>query len=98
MQDVDMVLNLHGEVPSDTSAVRLGLTSRLLIILKHGTEHSRYKCRADLFAPPKKTPCLLPAASYSPRARNDTGSSGSRQVPRIHCSMHHNRSPSRAHC
>jgi dihydroorotase len=27
MQDVDMVLNLHGEVPSDASAVRLESSS-----------------------------------------------------------------------
>ena len=97
MQDVDMVLNLHGEVPSDASAVRTWSSSLLLPMMEHGTEYPRHKRRANLFTPPKETPRSLPAASYSPRARYDTSSSRDRQVPRIHCGMHDNCSPSRAY-
>ena len=95
MQEVDMVLNLHGEVPSDASAVGLEFLSASHANL--GAEHPCNKCGANLSTPPKETPCPLPTAPYSSRACYDSSSCGNCQVLGCHRCLHDNRPPSCTH-
>lgn len=63
MEEVDMVLNLHGEVPSDASAVCVHIRSSDAS-LNDISEHPRYQCGTFVFASSPKTTRTLPSASY----------------------------------
>lgn len=95
MQEVDMVLNLHGEVPSDISAV--GLEFHIASHADLGAEHPYNKRRANLSTPPKETPCTLPTAPYSSRACYDSCSSGNCHVLGYNSCLHDNRPPPCTH-
>jgi len=65
MQEVDMVLNLHGEVPSDPNAASINfdcLTTRLNYLI----EHSCSQRRAHFLAPSLQIACCLPEVTYRP--------------------------------
>lgn len=65
MQEVDMVLNLHGEVPSDAKNVSHDLLS-LRDLTIHAIEHPRSERRSPIPSPPLQATCRLPQTPYRP--------------------------------
>jgi hypothetical protein len=96
MQEVDMVLNLHGEVPSDADKVCSSQSSsplHLLICL----EHPHSKCGAYVPSSPIRYTRKVPQTAHCPRACNNASCGGSSQEMRTNGRMHNHCTSSRSH-
>jgi hypothetical protein len=83
MQEVGMVLNLHGEVPSDAATVRpLHLANIQRLRLLCNIERLRDQRRTCLPAAPPLAARSLPAPAHRARTRDDARRGRLRQVAR----------------